>query len=422
MKILNNIALISAIILINVCAYAAEREEYKYQRGATPSTNGFVLINLDDNILNNTQNGLGDIRVFDGLLKEIPYKLYIPPVSRHENYNPTMINSGQQENEFNSITFDIGKNGLLHNKISLSPNTNEEYISRVKLYGSSDGVNWLKIKDDRIINLKSPQNITINEINYDKVSYRYLKVNIYPYNGVFPQVRGATIYFEPDNSAISAANRYLTILTAENTKEKRTVITTDTGAKDLNINAFELFINGKNYKRNISIEGSYDKKSWFYIGSGDVFNYQWENYYYNSTAIAAGNTNARYFRFTIDNYDNEPLNITNIKTYYTAPQLLFEAEKNNTYTVYYGNTEAFAPNYDLSSFAHLINTAKLPQLAMSEEAPNKDYKAPEPPQLPWSEQNKWILTLILIITVGILGVFMFRSLRQETDKGKDDEK
>lgn len=419
MKTPLKLALISVMILINACAYAAaaNRTEYKYQRTIQQSpVNGYVMINLDDNILNNTKEGLYDIRIFDGLYREIPYKVHIPPLTRHENYNPTIINTGQQEGGYNSVTFDIGNDGLLHNKISLSLSTNEEYISRVKLYGSSDGSSWLKIKDDRIINLKSPQNININEIKYDKVTYRYLKVNIYPYNGVFPQVRGATIYFEPDNNAINTANRYLTVLSNENTKENKTVITTDAGAKDLNISAFELLINGKNYKRNVSIEGSYDKKSWFYIGSADVFNFQWESYYYNNTSIVSENTNVRYFRFTIDNHDNEPLNITNIKTYYTAPQLLFEAEKNNTYTVYYGNSEATAPNYDLSSFAHLINTAKLPQLTMNEEAPNKDYKATEPPQQPWSEQNKWILTLILIIMIGILGVFMFRSLRREATK------
>ncbi|MDR3792808.1 MAG: DUF3999 family protein [Terracidiphilus sp.] len=110
---------------------------------------------------------------------------------------------------------------------------------------------------------------------------------------------------------------------------------------------------------------------------------------------------------SIDNGDDAPLALRQIRLEMLERRLCFEAAPGAVYTLFYGDSALSAPRYDYASlFAERANAARA---TLGPEQPNPAYK-PRPDLRPFTEKHPALLSIALAAVVLLLGFIALRSL------------
>jgi hypothetical protein len=117
----------------------------------------------------------------------------------------------------------------------------------------------------------------------------------------------------------------------------------------------------------------------------------------------------RYLRITIDNGDDAPLSIRNIAVFRRTCSLIFESQPPIAYSVYGGNAEAPAPEYDFARSLAAGDADAIPRVAMR---PIEQLKPSQPP-IPWSERYWYVLTAAVVVAVLLMLWMIIPALRAE---------
>ncbi|MDR3725287.1 MAG: DUF3999 family protein [Terracidiphilus sp.] len=110
---------------------------------------------------------------------------------------------------------------------------------------------------------------------------------------------------------------------------------------------------------------------------------------------------------SIDNGDDAPLVLRQIRLEMLERRLCFEAASGAAYTLHYGDSALSAPRYDYASlFTERANAARA---TLGPEQPNPAYK-PRPDLRPFTEKHPVLLSIALTAIVALLGFIALRSL------------
>jgi hypothetical protein len=110
---------------------------------------------------------------------------------------------------------------------------------------------------------------------------------------------------------------------------------------------------------------------------------------------------------TIDNGDDAPLALHQIRLEMLERRLCFDAAPGAAYTLFYGDSALSAPRYDYASlFTERANAARA---TLRPEQPNPAYK-PRPDLRPFTEKYPALLSIALAAIVALLGFIALRSL------------
>ncbi len=116
---------------------------------------------------------------------------------------------------------------------------------------------------------------------------------------------------------------------------------------------------------------------------------------------------------TVDNGDDPPLPIEEVKLEMAVRQLCFDAAAAGSYMLYYGDAALTAPQYDYAKlFAPDTNAA---QATLGPENENPQYKS-RPDARPFTERHPGLLWVVLIAVVLVLGVVALRTAKQSVPK------
>ncbi len=116
---------------------------------------------------------------------------------------------------------------------------------------------------------------------------------------------------------------------------------------------------------------------------------------------------------TVDNGDDAPLAIADVKLEMGERQLCFDAAAGASYTLYYGDTALAAPQYDYAKlFAPEPNAV---QAALAPETANPNYEK-RPDSRPFTERHPALLWVALIAVVVVLGLVALRTAKQSPQK------
>jgi hypothetical protein len=122
----------------------------------------------------------------------------------------------------------------------------------------------------------------------------------------------------------------------------------------------------------------------------------------------------RYLKLSVKNNDNQPLQLKDLQVYGYITKILFPLEKSRSYHLYYGNPNAKTPVYDIGEFSAYINEPGLAVLGLGNQTNNPEFNSRT--QRPWTEDNRWLLTTVLLAVVAILAfwvVKMIKNMSQE---------
>jgi hypothetical protein len=109
---------------------------------------------------------------------------------------------------------------------------------------------------------------------------------------------------------------------------------------------------------------------------------------------------------SIDNGDDAPLAIRQVRLEMLERKVCFEAAAGAAYTLYYGDASLQAPRYDYATlFAERADAA---QLTTGAEQPNPAFKT-RPDERPFTEKHPVLLWVALVAVVALLGGVALRS-------------
>jgi hypothetical protein len=417
------------LIFILVCCgatsvYAKEMaSDFQYKKDVfLPSViqgSEYIRVALDQETAAHSRN-YADVRVFSGA-REVPYQLLTETGSDTTNYYPAqVINQGKSKWGTFSFIVDLGVTGALHNQINIiSDEIN--YRRPVEIYYSNypmpiDSLQWIKIPTDGYIynytDEVTKDSFSRGDVNYSDNTGRYLKVAVLPGEGTIELVKKVEVYRKNKTEVNDAVTTVTTDVT-ENPEFKSTEVVIDLGSGGIPTHSVTLSIPNLNFSRRAVVQTSPDNKKWTFLSEDYLFNVTKSKWTGSNATINYNEVSSRYLRVIIFNEDNESLNIGSIATVKSIVRsIVFEAAKDVSYSLYYGNGKITAPQYDISKIWKYLDTESLPEGQLSSELKNESFTPAAAPLLPYTERNRGILNVMIVILVLCISFIAFTYLRK----------
>lgn len=382
------------------------------------SQDSLAAFNLDNQVFENSRNDLSDLRIVDGTGVEVAYKLAVENEKQlYQSYGARIINVGSLPNQYTEVVLDLANNGSSHNSVTLlTPSTN--FRKRVEVEASGDGNKWFLIKKasegpliyDYSLDFKSQA----TTVNYPSSTYRFLRLRILDNLSKPIKVTGATTF---NNLLIGAREVRLKPVILSTKQEKQdTQIVLDLGARGIPNNQILLNTDAGNFNRQVVFEGSNDSSKWVPLGGDVVFNYKTDKFSDSKLFVTYPESNLRYVKLTVKNHDDQPIAFAGFEVVGNLRRVLFPVKAGQTYRLYYNNSGARLPEYDLQSYLQYLNTESPLSAVLSSQENNPSFVEEKVPEKPITERYPYLLSLVLGIAVLVLGTMVFKLLRQVKTK------
>lgn len=400
-----------------ICLADFNKDKWRYQKEInTQGSGGLFSFVIDNEIFANTQRDLRDLRIVDGSYSETPYKLITSKSSdKVSTFYPKMINNSYVDNQSSSVILDFGENNTGVNRLKINT-TSKNFQRNVKISGSNDSSKWNILADNLYIydytdsrgGVKN-QNTTLN---FPEIIYRYLKIEIDSIGKDPVKISSVEGY-----KYLKEIAREVEIFPKYRTQNlgDLTNIFVDLGVRGLPSNKIKLTIDDKNFNRGVTIYSSYDNDNWGRLDYGYIFKYNTARFAGENLILNFSETNNRYIKIVIDNKDDKPLNVNNVKTFSVYREVVFQAEVGKEYSVYYGNSESRHPEYDLEKYFNYLDLNITKTVNISEQKNNTDFvkKATIEKIVPKSEKIKNLMSASLVVASLLLLFLVFKFFQKK---------
>jgi hypothetical protein len=433
------VILATIMAIVNQQVYADDPDLvnwlYKAEIKTRPITGqGVTEFRLTPEIFDSAQRSLADLRIIADKSEEMPYAMRTP-VSRVYNspVYASLINKSYKPGEESSVTADFHTSDMVKNRIVVRT-SGKNYRRRVRVEASDDNLHWKVIRDGAyIFNIPRDNNrgfsVTFNEVGFPDNNQRYLRITVFNDSD------------DPEKVEIISVNAFRRVFHKEETidvpivktdvtqDEDYTEIELDLGFKNMPLEYLNLDFHDDNFFRSVTIKGRnseirtikskiedaeyYEREvevPWKRLNSTAISRFSSEESREDSTSISLHGQKYRYLLVRIHNRDDKPLLFNHAKVTRSATYVTFTPKHKAQYELYFGNPKARRPKYDFSHYhAKLrkkgVNLAELGPLESNPLYGKKDEAAP------WSEKNKWLLWMALLMMIAALGVLVYRVIK-----------
>ena len=407
------IKFINFLMLLLFLESYAQINQYAYKSILPEVTNTWYIIRLPDEVFNTVSSDLSDIRIY-GITSEkdtieAPYLLRLKSEKVSKKAIPFSVLNTTYNDKGTYITLQIPSKQLV-NQIQLDfQQPNFDWL--LTLEGSQDQTEWYTIKKDyRIISIKNEfTNYQFTTVQFPKTLYNYFRIYIK----------------SKEKSVLQSAS----VIQQE-------VVNAD--YQEYGISDFKIQKQKKSKKTVIDVTlKSYVPVSYIYLETEDTFDYHrtvsieyltdsiktpsgiWKPLYQKLTSgvlssveenvFICKSTIAKKIRITVDNHDNEPLNISKATVKGYKHELIARFTNPATYYLVYGNKKAKKPVYDLNYLSDKIPKA-LPVIT-PEKAQIMKFENPTTAQ-PLFVNKIWLWSIMFIVIL-VLGGFTLSMMKKK---------
>ena len=371
-------------------------------------------VTVDAQVFAQANKGLGDLRIVRDREEEVPYQLAITRGgSRRTSHNVRIQDLGHLPGRHTELVIDLGQPGLLHNEVEIFT-TSKNFRRKVELESSSDGESWLTVSQgvelyDFTV-AKRKFNARNTRVQYTESTARYLRVRILNGGEAPLAITGASVASLVEEEPLRTEYVTQIIDLEEDPSRGISRLTVDLNTTGLPTDRLILVTGETNFHRRVTVEGSLDGEKWQAVsGSGEVYAYETPKFTGSNLTAKYPEVTYRYLRLSIHNQDDAALTVDEVAASGLRRRLIFQATPGATYGLYYGNTEARQPSYDLERFLPYLETDNLPSAELGEQRNNAQFALPE---LPVSERFPWLITLAVAAVAAVAGLLLFGVLRQ----------
>ena len=408
------------LLLITITAkagFSISNWEYK-KRILIEDIEGIAKVKIDAEIYNYSKQDLSDLRIVTNKGEEIPYK--IETLRRKEEivcFEPKLYNLSNVPDEYTEFYLDMGEENQIINKLHIVTQS-RNFRRKVEIWGSDNGINWLKIRDDATIFgfYTEDYRTSLTELNFPDTKRRYFKIVIWN-KGEYPlQIARCWLYYEKITEASLDVIPFKTISRIEDPDKKRTEVVLDVVYKNIPKKELVLKFASKAYHRSVWAFGSENAEDWRSLNSTVIYMYNKKN---RNNVINLSDYRERYLKLFIYNQDDPPLKIEELSIKGNQQFIYFPANKDKVYYLFYGNPDARIPVYEFERLLPFMESEKSFIADLGIEQINEDFSRIK--ELIKEDEMLLIWPMIAFVVIA-LGFLIIKSLKRINEKRQKKQK
>jgi hypothetical protein len=402
------------LCLITLCC-KAQTEGYKfYCLLDSVKESGFYNIELTPELNAHLKTDYSDLRIVNSVNKWVPHVLHYPAAERNYDGLAMALRFTVTENtKTNSILIIENSQDIISNIGLTIRNTAAERFCT--LSGSDDKQNWFIINDSISLNPVPAETGSENtfRIDFPPSSYRFFKIVIHN-NNKDPFDVKRIIQIISSSTILHAPNRFIQnpLPVIEQKDSGKISYIKITQHRPWHFDNISLKVSGvKYFYRKIDLYAPLTEDHTLANPGQLIQSFSISN---NSTLqFQLPLTKMAVFYLLINNQDNLPLRVNEVKTALNARFITAYLEKDSNYKLIMDNESAVLPDYDLSKLNSKISDS-IPYVKYSSIKALKE----DIPAHSVTKNNNWMIWSAIIAALVILLFFTFRMFK-EVDKRKD---
>lgn len=428
-----------AAILFAAPLWAATPNNFRYQASVQGDFIGGkpARIPLSPEIIQNTEHGLSDLRIFNSSQTEVPYVLFneISSAVPERSYSMKNVNYQESKNEaILTVAWPEKQPQPIH-QINISTG-NVDFYRKVDVYVSENQKAWKKIKEDVIFDFSSKVNLRKTSILFPSTQGSFLQLRFYSngndsqwmqnqlelkYQGLelkLKDAENAPLHIQ-EVASISDAGPSLketmdhysmNQFRIETDPQKNTIL--ELGRVNLPVQEIFLQVENPYFYRNVVLLGSdvEEKGPETILASGII--YRLPAMPSAEAKLKLYESRKKYYKLKISNGDNPPLKITGVTLSWIKKSIVFIPEEGAKYVLSIQGPNLPSPNYELANLISLNPLERLqdPILTLSDIKENSQF-SPEPTLGKKEKDEQLVLKIIVMLAVGAMVFWVFRLIK-----------
>lgn len=373
---------------------------------------GFHRILIAPEVRSASNENFDFLRIYDDEKKEIPYVVDFNKDYFFSNrYSPLRISDQKQfKDSVSYYIINVVQNMKYCSELSLKI-ANTGLTKEYNISGSDDGIHWFGlVMNSMLYDLNDFQNTYVRKtVSFPNNSYKFLKIEFIDKNSMPIKLLEVGYFIGDEKIQPTTVLEVFKHKIIEDKTNKKTII--KFSADNLyTVDGIAFNFKNSRFFRKASVfikeTRSVKKKSEIYRKSVATFNldsnsansFKWESF------------QAKDFEIEIDNLDNEPLEIKEIKLLQHQFYLIADLDVSKNYEIVVDSTLS-KPQYDLVKFLP-NDLTQLNVIRISDFKKISSNKASITQQF-W--QTKWFLWTAIVVAGLIIGYFAF-GLMKEVEK------
>jgi hypothetical protein len=398
-----------AIVVLCVGTYFASAQKFVSERSIGPiDADGFYRIDLSPELMPDINGGMSNVRIVDAAGREVPYLLREEqPASYSQTFRSyRILQYDKQKNCCTSIILENPDNKAINN-VHLSLR-NADVTKVMILTGSDDRQNWYALKQKSSISAAGDgkNTSTMRLLDFPLSNYAYYKIDIDDSTSAPLNIMGAG-YFELNTSAGNFSDVPVEWDKTDSAAVRRTYVKLRFKRQQV-MDRIELSMKGAPYflrrgtlLREIKPTRKKTKPYFERLTSFTVSSRQ-------PAVIEVDAERGNEFILEIENEDNPPLEVDNIRIEQLQRYLVAWLPKGEGYLLKFGPAQFATPHYDLVNFSDSIP----PNLVAVKVGPLKSIKQAQAEESRTFFTSTVAIWVAIVAVIGILGFMAVRMVRE----------
>jgi len=399
-------------LAFSVNGFSQEGYSYKRKIELKKDAVKWNSIEIPDKMYNRIKPDLSDIRIFRSKgndTVEVRYTIHKNPDFEFDTKQQLKIINQSVSDNKSYFTVEAANQTI--NQLGLKFQ-NENFDWKVNLEGSHDQNQWFTIlKDYRILSIhNSETNYRFEDLSFNDSDYKYYRISVDSKEK--PIIK--SVHSNHSQSKENLKFRTITVDKLTTKTDKKNKVTTIEFSLKNPLPVYAVSVNTNktiDYNRTVTVEYVQDsiktekgfRKHYSDFSSGILSSER-------NSELALSGTDLKFIkdiRITIDNKDNQPLEINSVTLKTLSFNLLFSADDYDwDYYLYYGNKSSSKPSYD----AYYFNNVEQNTVSLSNEI--QIQKTEEIKQKPLFENKLWLWGIMVLI-IGGLGYFSVKMISKK---------
>ena len=368
---------------------------------------------LDREVFRGSNAGQTDLRLVEGQDREVPYQLLVQRSrTSREALSVSLRDQGHVPGKYTSFVADLGAGPKLHNEVRIE-GRGANFRLDATVETSSDGEEWAVVKEDAEIydftSVAGRFNARHTEVEYPRSSARYLRVRVQDPEASSLEINGAAVFLSETSPAVESAYAPASAVRSESPDDQVTLYELDLGTDGIPLSRLSFVTEADNFYRSVSIEGSENGGDWIWLAGTEVYSFDTAKFQGSQLEIEFPESLFSRYRLVVEDEDNAPLDFSAFAFYGIDRKLLFQPEPGGTYSLYYGNSLASAPSYELERIVPYLETEGLPMASLGRQAVNVEYSGLD---VPLTERLPWLMPLAVSLAALVVALLLFGVIRQ----------
>ncbi len=260
------------------------------------------------------------------------------------------------------------------------------FAKEVQLLGSFDGLNWDFITSETLYYVDGNSKLDIDFGEPLKFTHYRLKI-INNIEKIVP-VQGSLRYSDVDVSRNYFTASHDVEFEVQTEAGEDTMTLSLLNVKNLTLSAIEIETDSQ-FSRVFDVLGS----------TQHLFNFEVDGVQYSDLKIPLNNikSTSDTMQIVIHNNDDVPIDISGIKVYYLADDLVFLGEDAKTFTLEFGNPNAEKPYYDIVNYQDIILKTQIQPLEISNTRINQTVADGGDPPKDYSVVFNWVIIAVSVV-------------------------